>query len=209
MKRKMIEANDMRSFFGNKKRRQEDYASHTVEKIREKIDFNLLEKVGKERVDITLKSLIMKWTGGNCSIEDCEGRRLVNRFVREKLNNLITLAILADDKSTFFEIFNSSERNALPSSLPELVSFACICGAISIVSELLCNEEIMSKCSKDLIAYAVSSGNRELALEVSAFFRAKGEEDPGLIYFYSFGKILLAGEIKDFFKCSNKSFTPH
>jgi hypothetical protein len=195
------------AFFKAKRQKQEDYASKMFEQTKEKIDNNFLEGIALEKFDNILKRLILKWTGKNCTLPDCEGRRLVNKFIRHKINNPLTIAVVADSQNQFFKILKSSTQNMLPGSIPELVNFACISGAISIISKLLNDEEIMSQCSKSLIAYAVSSGNRELSLMVANFFLKQGMKDPGLIYLYSFGKILLTQEISNLFENNVKNHT--
>lgn len=199
MKRHFSDTNAS-SFFRVKRQKQEEYTVSEFEKIKSKIDNDLFTTVEQEKFfNHNLKRLILQWTGENCSMSDCEGTRLVNKFIRHQLHHPLTIAVIADNEEKFFEIFNSSKEETLPTSLPELVGFACLSGAESIVSKLLSNNEVTSKCSKELIAYAISSGNRELALKVSTFFLNKGEKNPGLIYLYSCGNPLLANEINRLF----------
>lgn len=207
MKRHFTDTNAS-SFFRAKRQKQEEYAASTFEKMKTEIKRNLLETVEPEKFDNNLKRLILSWTGEHCSMSDCEGTRLVNKFIRHTLHNPLTVAIIADDENKFFELFNPSKKEALPASLPELMGFACLSGAGTIVSKLLGNNEVMSKCSTELIAYAVSSGNRELALKVSTFFLDRGEKDPGLIYLYSGGKPVIANEVNNLFKENAENVRP-
>lgn len=198
MKRHFADVN-AGSFFREKKRKQEGYTAIALEKMKAEINPNLLKTVESEKFDNNLKCLISKWTGKHCSMSDCEGTRLVNKFIGHELHHPLTVFIIADDKNKFFEAFNLNQKDVLPASVPELVGFACISGAISIVSELMNDEKTMSECSTELIAYAISSNNRDLALKVAHFFIDKGAKEPGLIYLYCFGKISLAREINSLF----------
>lgn len=196
------------TLFGEKRRRQALHTTDTFEKLKKEVDCDLLKKVDEEQFDTTLKCLIQKWTGKNSAIGDCGGTRLVNEFIKKKLNDPMTVFIIADDKNHFFELLKNSEAQGISLPLSDLVSFACTSGAISIVSELLQNEKVMSQCSENLIAYAVSSGNKDLALNVATFFRSKGADDPGMIHLYSFGKNSLVKKIEALFTDNTANDTP-
>jgi hypothetical protein len=198
MKRHFADTNAS-SFFRAKRQKQEEYVENMLDKTKSKINNDLLKTTDPQIFNKNLKRLIFQWTGENCSMSDCEGTRLVNKFIRHHINNPLTISIITDDEKKFSEVFNLNTEEPLPVSLPELVGFACISGAEIIVSKLLSNNDVISKCSTELIAYAISSGNRELTLKVSDFFLDRGMKKPELIYLYSCGNGLLANEINDLF----------
>lgn len=128
---------------------------------------------------------------------DCSGKRLITSILASKLQDPDIISIIADDVELFKT--HRKEDNDL-----FYLNFCCLCGAENIVNELYLKKDKKQYIidSKDAIAYAVSSGNSNLALTLATTAKKNGRIHPGLLDLYSEGNEACAYAISKIF------FTP-
>ena len=147
-------------------------------------DYNTLKnfKIDKEVFRETFEKLLKKWWNSDSSIPDCDGKRFVQSFLFGDLLNPLKLSAVADDLINF-QLFYQEESDG------EIFELCCICGAEQIMTTYLLKDEIAKKTlvdSENIIAYALSSGKREFALNLAIMAQKLGRTDPGPIELYTF-----------------------
>ncbi len=130
-----------------------------------------------------IRVLADKWNKAS----DSTGKRLVSKILKLYKNTDSALqSILVDDPALFEKTFKESQR--IHSALFWL-EIACLCGSQKVANYLLIQEKVNILDSEDAIAYALSSGNQEFALQLATLAKEKGQVDPGKIFLYGSCKL--------------------
>lgn len=177
--------------------------SKAVEKINRQvrisnptINANIVSQMGadKEKLDKILAKLCKHWWGVDAPMPDCSGKRLITSILASKLQDPDIISIISDDVELFK--LHKKEGNDL-----FYLEFCCLCGAENIVNEIYLKKDKKQYIidSKDAIAYAVSSGNANLAITLATTAKKNGKVSPGLLDLYSEGNEVCAYAISKIF----------
>lgn len=127
---------------------------------------------------------------------DSEGKRLVaSIFSRYQYLDKVLEAVLSDDEETFKNLINKDKLN-----LSYWLEVACLCNSENIVNLLISHVEFNLDETNEAIAYALSTGNYQLAKKVASVFKEIGKANPGNIYLYNGCKYSEAKKIEAMFQ---------
>lgn len=148
------------------------------------IDVELIKnlRISLENFNKTFIKLCETWWGINASIPESEGKMFITNILGSKLQDPTILAIIADDLNCF-------ERYPRKKGDIYYLEFCCACGAEKIIREIYLKDD-KKQClidSEDAIAFAVSSGNAGLALDLARESKKLGKKTAGLLALYSAG----------------------
>lgn len=139
--------------------------------------------------------LCRKWIG--TSIGDNRGARFAGEILRSVASDPIIVAAIVDNLAVFkVEEEQMMKSNTRPNIQDVWIELSCITGAKSIFDYVQKKYDLNVANLNEATQYAISSGNRELALEVANLSIKQGKKDLGGIYMYMFGNYSLAQEIK-------------
>lgn len=148
------------------------------------IDMDYIEALGinKEIFNVNFNKLNKIWRGLAAIIPESEGKMFVTSILANPLEDPVIAAIIADDLSCFIK--QQKKRSDI-----YYLEFCCVCGAEKIIREIYLKDD-KKQClidSEDAIAFAVSSGNSGLALDLARESKKLGKKTPGLLALYSAG----------------------
>jgi len=147
------------------------------------IDKRLLQNYGinEQKFQKVFSYLSYHWWNSATSVPDSEGKRFVQSSLMKDLQNPIKLAIIADDLETFKKHNKGNDDFVL-------FELSCICGAKNILNNFFLASEQGRQflChSENAIAFVLSSGKQDFALELAEIARELGRKDPGPIALYA------------------------
>jgi len=148
------------------------------------VNFTILNKEGinSEYFFKNFEKLVKTWWRlETCLYGDSPGKRFVHEFLFHDLQNPLKLAIVADD----IKIFTKYEKKFEYSQ--QIFELCCLCGSKNILFETLLLEDwgmINLKLSEDALAYALSNGEPEFALKLSAKAKEIGRNEAGPLFSY-------------------------
>lgn len=184
-----------------KKRKHAKEVAQFLVEVKKKLDpqFLVIASIDEELFYQKLSALAQKWLGINAPIEDCDGKRLINNLLIKEINNHYFIAIVADRLDYFIQSFEQ-QNDITQRSLISWLEVACICGAKKIVYYILgkVGYNILTQ-SRNIIPYAVSSGDVDLAVQMAQLARILSVTNPGLINLYSFGNFTIVEQINRLF----------
>ncbi len=119
---------------------------------------------------------------------------LITSKLASHLNEPLIISIIADDVECFKKYYDKSKDIFC-------LDFSCLCGSEKIIREfyLQGDNQTCLLLSKNVIAYALSSGKKELALLLAKKALELKKSDPGQVLLYSFGDYSSAKTIKQMF----------
>lgn len=167
------------------------------------VNINLIQQLGVKNIEYfneSFDALCKRWWDGISSRADTVGGMLVTSKLTSHLNEPLIISIIADDIECFKKHYNKSKDIFC-------LDFSCLCGSEKIIKEfyLQGNNQKILLLSKNAIAYALSSGKKELALSLAKKAIELNKSDPGQLLLYSFGDYLSAKTIKQMFIYSKSS----
>lgn len=125
-----------------------------------------------------IRALADKWD----KARDSTGKRLASNILKlYKNTDPVLESILQDDPLLFEKTFTESQSTHSPLFWLEI---ACLCGARNITNCLLIEQKVNILDSANAVAYALSSGNQEFAMQLALFAKEKGQSNPGNIFLY-------------------------
>lgn len=159
------------------------------------------QKVASPTIMDKLKT---KWlTKRNINI-NTPGGRLVCNFLTRYSGTDLSIAILEDNVDNFNKYFTLSPHVGNIRCL----ELCCLCGSERIIRECYLNNPENINClllSDGVIAYAMSSGNENMALTLAVEAIALGRQHPGNIYLYTFKSYQLAKKIQSMFELNKRA----
>ena len=119
---------------------------------------------------------------------------LVTSKLSSHINEPLILSIIADDLECFKKYYDKGKDIFC-------LEFSCLCGSEKIIKQFYLQDQNKAclRQSKNAIAYALSSGKKELALLLAKTSIELKKQDPGPVLLYSFGDYSSAKTIKQMF----------
>lgn len=146
--------------------------------------------------------LCKKWWDSTTVMPDSEGTRFIQSALLRKLDDPIKIAIIADDLKCFEKYYS----NNLKENDVTIFELCCFCGAQQIIKGFFFKEDKIHclKDSENGIAYALSSGNKELSHELANKAKSLGKSHPGLVALYAtnYDTLFFSREIENIFQPS-------
>lgn len=185
----------------DRRQRHEEDVKQFLEKAHEKLDVLLADaNIDGEIFYPALARLAGKWYGQYAPVGDCDGTRLMNYTLKKEIQSPLFLATVVDR----LDLFISSFLQSTVDHPFRWLEVACICGVPKITGFLLgrIDPTIWSQ-SRDIVAYALSSGNATLAMDIALIIKTSSGTAPRYLYLYGFGQEKLAEVIEALFTPSS------
>ena len=152
----------------------------TIPQVNTKVLTSL--SIGEENFNIIFDKLLEKWHNRETSLPDSEGKRYVNEILFQDLENPLKLCVVADHLDGFRVHYNKYNDD-------DIFNLFCICGSEKIITNLFLSETLLSRNlleDDNVLAFALSSGKKELTLTLAKKAFELGRKNPGPLFLYSF-----------------------
>lgn len=138
--------------------------------------------------------------------DDTSGKILAFHIINQcKIPGSLMQAIVQDSSETFDTAYKATD---IQKPLSYYFDAACICGSTNIVKHLIEKYNFNIALSEDLIAYALSSGDFNLAQYLANLVIASGRTSPGNIYLYNSCEYSQLTAIANLFASLNENHPP-